>query len=455
MNTQQNDIRGNKKVLIVTYYWPPSGGAGVQRFLKFTKYLPEFGVTPYVLTCSTPTYPILDRSLHDEVSSDINIFKARSLEPFSLYGHLTGTTPEKSANPTIALGSRDLSFPQRISRWIRANLFIPDARAGWVPFARKKALQIVRTHHIDTIITTGPPHSTHFIGSNIKRKTGITWIADFRDPWTDIHYNQVLPRTALTRAIDRRLETRILQQADCITVTAPGTASNLSSHVARKYHVLTNGYDPDDFSADLTNMFSPDTPEQPADPSVLTVRHIGSITETSVPVNLFKALSGMRNMPVRLEFTGSTHPAVEQFVHEYKLNNLVATYPYVPHKKAVQFMKGADVNVVVVHRSTDSRILIPGKLYDYLNAGKPIMVIGPTDGDAAEIVNQCKIGKAFGYDDVDGPADWLRTLLEHKLNTGSDYTPFQPDLQAIKQYSRHNISRQFAAIIHQSKQEKR
>ncbi len=240
------EMSSRKKVLIITYYWPPSGGAGVQRFLKFVKYLPDNGLDPVVLTCANPTYPIQDPSLVDDIPRGLPVYYARTMEPFRFYGKISGVSPENAANPTTLLGSWENSL-QRVARWVRANLFVPDARIGWVPFVRHKARKLIKKYNIDTVITTGPPHSTHFAGRWLKRKTGIRWVADFRDPWTDIHYNRALPRTNMTIKRDHRMEISTLMEADEITVTAPGTAGYFSQKVARIYHTIPNGFDPDDF----------------------------------------------------------------------------------------------------------------------------------------------------------------------------------------------------------------
>jgi len=477
-----------KQVLVITYYWPPSGGAGVQRFLKFVKYFPKYGIDPVVLTCANPTYPIKDSSLIDDVPAGLPVYYARTIEPFRLYSRMTGTTPEQVANPVTILGAKDLNFRQRLARWLRANLFVPDARIGWVPIAQSKARSLINKYAIDTVITTGPPHSAHFVGRRLKRKTGVRWIADFRDPWTDIHYNRALPRTVLTRKHDERLETSVLREADEVTVTAPGTARYFARKIERTYHVIPNGYDPDDFKT-LKKSIPP-----PARP--LLIRHVGSITETSVPENLLKAISDLTKPVVRLEFIGAVHSDIHRHVNNLGLSEKVTIRPYVPHKEATSLMQESDINVVVVHRSDDSRILIPGKLYDYLKAGKPIMVIGPPDGDAAAIVRRCRIGAAFDYKDVSRLADWIRhiasqTFIEtpnaeiksdFETMPGSEFRPesevkpaserdskanlpFQPTLQRdmsqkfpticpdidqIAQYARPALTKQLARLLFNS-----
>ena len=438
-----------KNVLIITYYWPPSGGAGVQRFLKFVKYFRDYGINPVVLTCANPTYPIKDSSLADDIPEGTVVRYAHTVEPFGIYSLLTGSTPEKAANPTTILTGNKLNPLQRMVRWLRANLFVPDARLGWVLFARRQARKLIEEFAITEIVTTGPPHSTHFIGKWLKQKTGVRWIADFRDPWTDIHYNRALPRTAKTRQRDERMEIAVLKAADEVTVTAPGTGRYFSSKVDRTYHTIPNGFDPDDFSDQAQPDATICTPSSENSGSMIfTIRHIGTITETCIPFNLLRALSRLPATDFRMEFIGPVHPELQNQVSAHALEDRVRIISHVPHKQATTLMQSADLNVVVVHRSDDSRILIPGKLYDYFNARKPIMAIGPTDGDAAAIIRDCRIGKTFGYEDHKGPEDWIKTLAGKKTSPMDTDYGYEPDLQMINRYSRSELTRIFASILH-------
>lgn len=430
-----------KRVLIITYYWPPSGGAGVQRFLKFVKYLPGFDIQPVVLTCSNPTYPIIDPSLAGEIPPGTEVHTARTLEPFRFYSRLSGISEQEAASPSTVLSTAGGSRMQRLSRWIRANLFVPDARLGWVPFARRKAKQLIRRHGIDTVVTTGPPHSTHFIGLWLKRKTGIRWIADFRDPWTDIHYNRALPRLPFTRIRDERMELRALRLADEITVTAPGTARYFSEKTNRDCHIITNGFDPDDFVeiAPISGEASPD--------GAFIIRHTGSITETSIPDSLLRVLSRFPEDQIRLECIGPVHSDMIRQSERLELGKRLTLLPYRPHREATASMQQSDLNLVVVHRSSDSRMLIPGKIYDYLKAGKPIMGIGPPEGDAASIIERCGMGKVFNYGDEDGPEAWLRELIRSKTEKQSEITGFSPEKTEINRYSRVTLARRFASLL--------
>jgi len=459
---------GRTRVLIITYYWPPSGGAGVQRFLKFVKYLPQYGVDPVVLTCANPTYPIQDPTLAGDIPDGVPVHHARTIEPFNLYGKVSGTTPEEAASPATVLGSWDNNL-QRAARWLRANLFVPDARVGWIPFVRRTARDLIGRYHIETVVTTGPPHSTHFAGRWLKKKTGIRWVADFRDPWTDIHYNRVLPRTGFTRRRDLRMEMSILQQADEVTVTAPGTARYFAEKVERIYHTIPNGFDPDDFPAAISpgdgriSGTGSQSGSQSRDPDAnrihegkkepFLIRHVGSITETCLPYNLLAAVRNLSQMPIKVEFVGMVHPRLHDLIRELGLETRVSVRPYVPHRNATALMQQSDMNVVVVHRSDDSRILIPGKLYDYLYAGRPVMVIGPPEGDAAQIVRNCGMGHAFDYEDAAGPENWIRHLAGvHHTTTHSEtatitYPPLEADENEIARYARPELTRRLTRIL--------
>ncbi len=437
-----NPIR--TRVLIITYYWPPSGGAGVQRFLKFVKYLPQYGINPVVLTCANPTYPIRDQTLADDIPDGVPVYHARTIEPFSIYGKVSGMSPEQAASPATVLGSWDNTL-QGAARWLRANLFVPDARVGWIPFVRRTARNLIDKYRIETVVTTGPPHSTHFAGQWLKKKTGVRWLADFRDPWTDIHYNRVLPRTGFTRRRDQRMEVSILRQADEVTVTAPGTARYFAEKVNRSYHTIPNGFDPDDFPA--ANQIHKREKEP------FLIRHVGSITETCLPYNLLVAVRMLTETPVKIEFVGMVHPRLHDLIGELDLEDRVTVRPYVPHKKATALMQQSDMNVVIVHRSDDSRILIPGKLYDYLYAGRPVMVIGPPEGDAAQIVRKCGMGFAFDYEDTTGPENWIRQLAaSHYANIQPQtdrltYAPLEADENEIARYARPELTRRFAGLL--------
>ncbi len=425
-----------RNVLIVTYYWPPSGGSGVQRFLKFCKYLPRFGVTPTVLTVSNPTYPIIDRSLSEEVPEEVNVYRSRSYEPFQLYAKLSGKSTSEASKPTQALRSNKWSA--RMASWIRANIFIPDARYGWVFTARRKALKVIQKENIDAIITTGPPHSTHFIGKYVNRKTGIRWIADFRDPWSHVYYNQVLPRTRPALYIDRKLERSVLTKADEVIVVSPSMRKIQRTIYDRRYHMIPNGFDPEDFQQ------SPDE-LTPYHDHRFTIRFTGSVREAAIPSGMFKAIS-MLSEPdkVLLEFIGNVHPKVREQIKKFGIASSVSIQSYIPHKEVVKAMRASDLLLLSISKTEHSELILTGKLFDYLGSGTPILFMGTTSGDAAHIIQETGQGVCFEHDD----AESIRTYLE-KVIRDPDQLPRSNIQSSLTDhpYSRITLTSQLIDVI--------
>jgi glycosyltransferase involved in cell wall biosynthesis len=398
------------KVLIVTYYWPPSGGAGVQRILKFAKYLPHFGIEPVILTVENPTYPIIDESLALNIPEGIKVFKTKSLEPYSIYAYFMKKPVSEIAKPTIILKDAK-NWKNRVGTFIRANFFIPDARVGWTLYAKSKAKEIVSKYDIETVITTGPPHSTHFVGKYLKKTKNLKWIADFRDPWSEIHYNQFLPRTILAKKIDLSYEKTILKNADEVIVVSNSMAKLQNDIYPRKYRVITNGFDPDDFEEIKHEGYSNE---------IFTIRHVGSIGETSVPYNFFEALSQLDNkFNYRLEFIGNVHPNIQQLIDKYGLNDKIFIKPYLPHRQAIKAMQESDLLLLVIPNTRNNELILTGKLFDYIGSQTPIMLIGPCRGDAALIIDELRQGNCFEHKDTKSMCHFLSKLLGDRLYSES------------------------------------
>jgi glycosyltransferase involved in cell wall biosynthesis len=378
------------KVLIATYYWPPSGGPGVQRYLKFAKYLPSFDIEPVILTVKNPTYPIQDPTLEQEIPKNLKIYKTRTIEPFGFYAGLSGKKAE-SIKPTIELEGE--TFRSSIGSWIRANVFIPDARAGWLITARLKAEDLVRESEIQTIITTGPPHSVHFIGKHLQRKLKIRWLADFRDPWSQVYYNQILPRTSVAEQMDEKLEKSILSKADEVIVVSRSQAESFRKIVERGYRVITNGFDPDDFKGIR--------PRDETSNETL-IRHIGNIGEAAVPEAFLEAVQSVSDkIDLRVEFIGDNHPGLQKLIHKYKLKQIVSIKDYQPHKAAIQSMAEADILLLSLPDVDDIQHHIPGKLFEYIGTGRSILMLGPENGDSAEIIRAENAGITCNFNDTE------------------------------------------------------
>lgn len=413
----------HKKVLIITYYWPPSGGAGVQRWVKFCKYLPEFEIQPIVLTVKDGTYPILDPSLEEDISDDLPIHYSKSIEPYSLFARLTGKTDRQVSTPATAF-STEGGFIQKLGVWIRSNFFIPDARIGWIPATLSKAKDVIREQDIDVLITTGPPNSTHVIGNKIKNwRPDLKWIMDMRDPWSQIFYNETLPRTSLAQNIDETLERKALKTADEVIVVSNGMAELQRNIFKRKYHVIPNGFDHEDFS---------DRPSRAAK-NKFTVKYIGSMTEPAIPYNFFEAINDLSDEyrdRISIDFFGSYNQKVSAVIEEYNLGGIVNFQGYLPHLEAKAEMASADLLLLVIPRSRHNELILTGKLFDYIAAEQPILCIGPSEGDAAQIIKEYQLGVCFNYDEIKPIQNTLQKLLDggkisyQKWNSDFQHHPF-------------------------------
>lgn len=417
-----------KRLLIVTYYWPPSGGPGVQRHLKFAKYLPRFDVRPYVLTVSNPTYPIRDESLLTEVPAGLKVYRSKTVEPFRFYESLRG---RERIKPTTELEGNSLG--SSLAGWIRANIFIPDARAGWLPTAWRKANEVIRRENIDTVITTGPPHSVHFVGKFLQQKRGLRWLADFRDPWSRIYYNQLLPRTAVAEQIDERLEKMVLAQADEVIVVSRSQAENFRKLFERGYRVITNGFDHEDFDS---------LESGPSGEERFILRHVGNIGEGAVPKTLLETIGREENRDrFLLEFTGDVHPQLPRLVTEMGLSEQVRFRDYLPHREALRLMCRSDALLLCIPDVEGIEHHIPGKLFEYLATGRPILLLGPSDGESAAILREEEAGITVPF----GNADGMHSALQRLIGGDPPARPLQSRVD--HPFSRHELTRHLAELI--------
>jgi hypothetical protein len=266
-----------EKVLIITYYWPPAGGPGVQRWLKFVKYLPEFGIEPIVYCPENPNYPIVDESLVNEIPKDITILKQPIKEPYQIAGFLSKKSSKKISSGVIPKAKRQ-SLIERLMLYVRGNFFIPDARKHWINPSVEFLSNYIKKHKIETIITTGPPHSLHVIGLQLKQKLNIKWIADFRDPWTTIGYHKALKLSKTSKKKHIQLETEVLNTADAIVVTSNHTKNEFTTKTNQSISVITNGYDNHSVRVEGKD-------------DKFTLSHIGSLLSERNPKVLWEVLS--------------------------------------------------------------------------------------------------------------------------------------------------------------------
>jgi len=422
-----------KTVLVVTYYWPPAGGPGVQRVLKFCRYLPQFGWRPLVLTVADGEYPAIDESLAENIAPDLAVYKTASLEPFSLYRRFIGKKKDEKITTFVLTEDSQGDLKRRLAAFIRGNLFIPDGRIGWKPFAVNQGLQIIRRHKPDVIFSTAPPMSTHLIAKTLAHKCSIPWVADFRDPWTDVFYYHNLRRTRCAQRLDHRLEVSVLRSADAV-VTVSSTIQKLFQEKAEnRYFVIANGFDSDDFSG-VTPL--------PAD-GLRHIVHAGHLAVNQNPSAFWIALSRMTQdkafSNVCIDFYGSIHSKVEQTLKDCGLMPKCRFFGYRPHHELVSAMKRADLLFFIVPDTSYAKGIPTSKLFDYLGAGKPILGVGPTDGDAAEILRQTNAGMMV---EAGNEAGLLEAILKcFKGSYGS------PSSSRISSFSRQSLTGNLAELF--------
>jgi len=418
------------KVLIVTYYWPPGSGAGVQRWLKFAKYLPSFGWDPVILTVDPEyaAYPAIDNSLLNEISGDLKMYRTRATDWFRIYNK------DKSKIPSAGFATNDnKSIKGRILRFIRGNFFIPDPRRGWNKFAFREACRLIETEEIKHIITTSPPHSTQLIGLELKNKyPKITWIADLRDPWTDIYYYDSFYHTLISRKIDALYEKQVLKTADIIITVGKSLKAGLCNKLPgleEKIEVISNGYDKDDFIGIV-----------PVKPEVFTISYIGTLSD-SYPVSGFvDALDNLaRNgYIIRLRFVGTVSPGQKKLILSRIENPLIEFIPYVNHGDAIKYMMESSALLLIIPDHQSNKCIITGKLFEYLASLRPILCIGPQDGDAADILRKTTQGKCAEYKDVEG----IKNIIEGFYKEGINTEMIPPSV-----FSRDKLTETLAALL--------
>ncbi|MEL7588819.1 MAG: glycosyltransferase family 4 protein [Prolixibacteraceae bacterium] len=422
------------KILIITYYWPPSGGAGVQRWLKFAKYLPQEGIEPFVLTVDPglASYAQRDESLEAEVSPELRVYRTRTFEFYNLYKLLT----RKKEIPYGGFANDGkVSLLQRLSRMIRGNFFLPDPRRGWNRYAFKKAVELIREHRIGTVVTTSPPHSTQLVGLELRRKLGIRWIADLRDPWTDIYYYRELRHSALAARRDRALEMSVLQYADQVITVSEDVkrifAQKLPKGESTRFTVIPNGYD----EADFLNHQVP-----PEDKFVIT--YTGTISESYDMdgfLRMLELLGGGQRRDMLLRFVGKVPAPVTDRIRERLPDLELELAGYVGHQESVRYLLRSSLQLLIIPRVEKNKGIITGKFFEYLASGKPILALGPRGGDLEALISETGCGKLFDYDDADRMAEYLKAAIAGQVSGAA------PD--TIEAFSRQALTKKIAGLL--------
>tara|TARA_R110002073_G_scaffold236096_1_gene397293 strand:+ start:4945 stop:6225 length:1281 start_codon:yes stop_codon:yes gene_type:complete len=423
-----------KKVLIITYYWPPAGGPGVQRWLKFIKYLPDFNIEPIVYIPKNPNYPIIDESLVADIPKNLTIIKQPIVEPYKLASKFS-----KGQSTTISKGiipdKKKQNVMERLMLFVRGNFFIPDARKKWVKPSVNYLSTYIRDYNIDTIITTGPPHSLHLIGEQLKSRLDIKWIADFRDPWTTIGYHKKLKLTPMARKRHRFLESKVLNAADKIVVTSNNTKQNFLSLTKKPIEVITNGYDYEPVgNVELDTKFS--------------LAHIGSLLSDRNPEVLWEVLDELVTnnkifaSMLQLNFVGSVSKDVLRSLERHNLSQYVNLIGYVPHKQAIEYQKKSQVLLLIEIDSEETKCIIPGKLFEYMVSSRPILAIGPKESDVQNILRATNTGNYFLYSDHDAIKEAVLDMFQAFRSS-----ELKSNAIGLKQYSRKALTSKLAELI--------
>jgi len=395
-----------KRVLIITYYWPPSGGAGVQRWLKFAKYLPENGWQPVIYTPENPEAPAEDLSLLKDIPPSCEVIKRRIFEPYSFYRIFTGRGSGEKVNAGFLDEGRSPGLKDKMAVWVRGNLFIPDARRFWIKPSIRFLQQYLKQHPVDVIVSTGPPHSMHLIARALKKRTGIPWVADFRDPWTGIDFYHQLMLSKYADKRHHKLEKEVLVAADRVVTVGWEGARELSEIGGRHVDVITNGYDQDDV-ADDEEFIDPVREDRD-----FVIRHVGAMNKDRNHDVFWRALrevnldSGAKRK-VRVELIGKSDAAVRKSIEKYDMLDYVEFISYIPHNKIGSLLKHADMLYLPINNTPNAKGILTGKIFEYLASGTPVLGVGPIDGDAARVLLESNAGQMFDFDDFEGVVAWM------------------------------------------------
>ena len=423
-----------KKVLIITYYWPPSGGSGVQRWLHFSRYLSQLGWEPIIYTPENAEAPVEDNSLLDGLTDNIHVIKYPIWEPFNAYKALTGKKGKKLQTGFLNEGGKqDKKWLQKLSLWMRANLFIPDAKKFWIKPSIQHLSDFLKDHPVDIIVSTGPPHTTHLIALGLKRATGTPWLADFRDPWTNIDWFDKLPMTSLAIARHKKLEQAVLREATGITCVSRTWTSEFEELAKRPVKLITNGFAPSDFAHFDKK---PD--------SGFTILHTGSLNADRNPVFFWRFLAEevSRNTTLKsrlkIQLVGAVDVSVLQSLNELGLSTYLDQKPFIPHQEVIELMSSCSLLLLPLNNVKNQQGIIPGKLFEYLASNQAILAIGPKTGDSAQILQEQDNTLVIDFDEM---PTWsqLEVLCEGKIDRS----------ETLLKYSRQELAKEMSSYLNE------
>jgi len=433
-----------KRFLFITYYFPPAGGPAVQRIIRIIQYMANMGWQCVVLTVKNGEYTNLDPQLQKEIPSNTKVISTDIFEPYRFYRRFIGKKDTDKIPLAVLASHSNASWKEKIANIIRANLFIPDARIGWYFYGIKAGIQAVQKYPaIKLILSSGPPHTVHLIAKTIAKKSGLPFVADFRDPWLNIDYYHGIKRFPVTLAIDRNLEKKILSRANIITTVSPGCKNLLTDHHRNldlsRIHIVYNGFDP--------AVYPQLMPEISKDKFITT--YVGNVPFSRYTPAFYEAIAKLKNenkiSPTQFEvhFYGNIDKSVLSELKKFGIEEFLHIYNFIPHQQTILNICKSNLLLLIINNTHTNRAIVTGKLFEYLGSRHPILCIGPVDGDAAAILKETKGGACFDYEDVNGVKHHLYEHY-HNWERGTWEPIFNNN---IEKYSRANQLKKLATIF--------
>ena len=432
-----------KRVLIITYYWPPTGGSGVQRWVKFAKYLPSEGWQPVIYTPENPEQLAVDHSLEKEIPSEAEIIKTHITEPYELYKkflHKSGHSKEVvEVNPVNA---QNKSLAQKAAMWIRGNFFRPDPRCLWIGPSVRYLKKYLEENPVDLIVSTGPPQSMHMIGLKLAKETGLPWIADFRDPWTKIFYFKHLSMTRATEKWHHRMERKVLDNATAVVAVSPLVQQEFQAMTQTPVELITNGYDECDFP------HGKDKGAEGGPDKDFVITHTGLFAADGNPTVLWDVLSEKCakdedfRKHLKIKLVGKTDIQIIKSLEDAGLKANLIDMGYQPHNIAIEEQRTASLLILPLRKEPEYKAVLPGKLFEYLASWRPVLGIGQPDGAMSMILNTTKTGVVLDWNDKNSIGRFIDLCWSNHLK--GNLTVDDAD---ISQFTRRNLTRRMAELF--------
>ena len=436
-----------KRVLIISYYWPPTGGSGVQRWVKFAKYLPSEGWQPVIYTPENPEQLAVDTSLEQEIPAEVEVLKTRIVEPYELYKKFLKKSGHSSEAVEVnPVNAQNKSFAQKAAMWIRGNFFRPDPRCLWIGPSVKFLKEYLKEHPVDLIVSTGPPQSMHLIGRRLARETGLPWIADFRDPWTKIFYFKHLSMTRATERWHKKMEKKVLDDASVVVAVSPLVQQEFQAMTQTPVELITNGFDECDFEQSRC-VEADGGPDKD-----FIITHTGLFAADGNPTTLWKVLSEkcIRNedfrKAIKINLVGKTDEAILESIKAEGLGGALTDMGYQPHAVAVQEQRKASLLILPLRKEPEYKAVLPGKLFEYLASWRPVLGIGQPDGAMSMVLNSTKTGVVLDWEDKGSLDRFIELCWQNHLK--GKLTVEDAD---ISQFTRRNLTRRMAELFDKTK----